>query len=691
MAHNCTLKKILAALLCLCLLLGSVGVLAEDVANVSDKRGPNLYNFKFAQNKQTLEPGSVLNLSVCARDRSGIKSVYAQFYRVVKDINWWEFDAIELKYNEEKDLFTADFVIPKDADSGTYRLSRIWSSDQYGNTSEFWAENNSYSLGKFTLKSKIKAKVKINKNKKTVKPADKMKFTGELTNAPEGTKHAYVILTNKEYGWTDSFPCKYDETTGKFEGESSFGWTNEEGKIVCNVPNGKWELTGVRLSDEDYEDLGTADASGQYVNLTGSDYEQNHESEDSDGPTISSVKFNKKGKTLKTGDTIRVEVKVKDKSGVRSVYAYFYPMDGRGRWDEKTKINKSDNPQTLQIEMVKKSGNKYVGEYTLTEKNVNTTYALQVEASDERYNWSYKWFDNLNFTFADKDYVTTGINEFVNEVVMAITGSAATDAQINDLGMQLAEGKATGVEIVKKVVESTTLSKEEKANKLALFMRGTEATAEEQAMDIEPLIDKLAANAQFRKLCNDSNILAGSFSKTSDGLEIGISKPIKKIKLNKKKLSLKVKKSEWLSTTVKPKDATAAWDFEWTSSDESVAKVSEWGEVTGVGAGECTITCKATDGSGVTAECKVTVKGKSKNSKNELKLAEPVEKVKLKVGESQRITLTNADMKVKWSSSDKSVAKGTSSGKIKAVGKGKCTITCEAEDGSKIEIPVKVK
>lgn len=45
----------------------------------------------------------------------------------------------------------------------------------------------------------------------------------------------------------------------------------------------------------------------------------------------------------------------------------------------------------------------------------------------------------------------------------------------------------------------------------------------------------------------------------------------------------------------------------WDSSDESVARVSQDGRITASGEGECTITCYATDGSDVYAECMVNV------------------------------------------------------------------------------------
>lgn len=61
-----------------------------------------------------------------------------------------------------------------------------------------------------------------------------------------------------------------------------------------------------------------------------------------------------------------------------------------------------------------------------------------------------------------------------------------------------------------------------------------------------------------------------------------------------------------LTATVLPEDAdnkTLAWE----SSNEGVAMVSTSGIVTAIGEGSCVITCSAVDGSGVKAECQVTV------------------------------------------------------------------------------------
>jgi len=78
------------------------------------------------------------------------------------------------------------------------------------------------------------------------------------------------------------------------------------------------------------------------------------------------------------------------------------------------------------------------------------------------------------------------------------------------------------------------------------------------------------------------------------------------IVLSKTSLSLQPNDTYSLTATVMPEDAenkTVAWE----SSNVNVATVDSDGLVTAVAEGSCVITCSATDGSGVFAECQVTV------------------------------------------------------------------------------------
>ena len=78
------------------------------------------------------------------------------------------------------------------------------------------------------------------------------------------------------------------------------------------------------------------------------------------------------------------------------------------------------------------------------------------------------------------------------------------------------------------------------------------------------------------------------------------------ITLSQTSLSLEVGKTQTLTATVLPSNATNK-TVVWTSSNTSVATVSTSGMVTAKASGTCTITCAATDGSGVKATCQVRV------------------------------------------------------------------------------------
>ena len=117
------------------------------------------------------------------------------------------------------------------------------------------------------------------------------------------------------------------------------------------------------------------------------------------------------------------------------------------------------------------------------------------------------------------------------------------------------------------------------------------------------------------------------------------------------------------------------------SSNASVAAVSSNGVITAKSKGSCVITATATDGSGKSAKCRVTV-------------VRPITNVKLNahtiswnVGKKAHfrptVTPTTAsNISVKYTSSNRRVATVDGNGLLTAVGKGTCTVTCTAADGS---------
>ena len=89
--------------------------------------------------------------------------------------------------------------------------------------------------------------------------------------------------------------------------------------------------------------------------------------------------------------------------------------------------------------------------------------------------------------------------------------------------------------------------------------------------------------------------------------QLTVVQPVTGITLSHTSLSLEVGKTQTLTATIQPADATDK-SVTWTSSNTSVATVSTSGKVTAKAVGTCTVTCAAKDGSGIKAECKVTVK-----------------------------------------------------------------------------------
>ena len=81
---------------------------------------------------------------------------------------------------------------------------------------------------------------------------------------------------------------------------------------------------------------------------------------------------------------------------------------------------------------------------------------------------------------------------------------------------------------------------------------------------------------------------------------------VSRIILSSSAISLLPEETESITATVLPTDAFTP-DVRWESSDEMIAAVDSRGLVTAFFPGTCTITCRAVDGSGIYAECQVTV------------------------------------------------------------------------------------
>ena len=155
------------------------------------------------------------------------------------------------------------------------------------------------------------------------------------------------------------------------------------------------------------------------------------------------------------------------------------------------------------------------------------------------------------------------------------------------------------------------------------------------------------------------------------------------VTLSKTVLTLETGASETLTASIAPKDATNQ-KVSWKSDKPEIATVDASGKVTGVKAGEATITVTTEDG-GKTATCKVTVKAATIAvtgvTLNKATLS-------LIAGASETLTATVApadatNKKVTWKSSNAAVASVDANGKVTGVKAGEATITVTTEDGGK--------
>ena len=161
-------------------------------------------------------------------------------------------------------------------------------------------------------------------------------------------------------------------------------------------------------------------------------------------------------------------------------------------------------------------------------------------------------------------------------------------------------------------------------------------------------------------------------------------KQVTGITLDKQELSLTIGETQLLKATVSPSDAYDT-TFNWSSSNSSVATVSASGFITAKGEGTAIISAITSDGNHI-ATCEVSV-----TAVHVTGITISQSSLEMIVGATSQLTATvipnNATNKsVIWSSSDDSVAQVSSTGQVKAIGKGVATITVTSIDGEYSQI-----
>ena len=158
---------------------------------------------------------------------------------------------------------------------------------------------------------------------------------------------------------------------------------------------------------------------------------------------------------------------------------------------------------------------------------------------------------------------------------------------------------------------------------------------------------------------------------------------VQKITMDKSDSELYVGQSLQLSAVVTPESAINK-AVEWSSNNHEVLTVDQYGKVTAHAPGEATITATATDGSGVSASCHVTVSPVLVES-----LTLSPDSWSGIEGDTFQITATvmpeNAtDKTLVWDTRDAAVATVDSAGVVSVLKAGSCVITASTVDGSNL-------
>ena len=166
---------------------------------------------------------------------------------------------------------------------------------------------------------------------------------------------------------------------------------------------------------------------------------------------------------------------------------------------------------------------------------------------------------------------------------------------------------------------------------------------------------------------------------------------IQEIKLSKYEMNLPVGGKDISYVTMLP-DSVENKDEIWATSDEKIATVDKWGNVTGVSAGNCIITVTSVSNPEIKADIKVTVKAED-NKINKISLSKY--EMNLLVGDKDISYVTMLPDSVEnkneiWTTSDEKIATVDKWGNITGVSAGTCTITVTSADNPEVKADIKV-
>lgn len=401
---------------------------------------------------------------------------------------------------------------------------------------------------------------------------------------------------------------------------------------------------------------------------------------------VKSIKLNAKNKTLDVGENVTLKVTFSPKNASNTSLKWSSSNKKVVKVNSKGKITGLKTGTAVITVKSVDGGYKATCNVTVIRKVRDVT--LNKSAYTLYLDKSYKLkADVVPSNATDKSLTWTSSNEKVvrvssnGKLTPVKPGSATITVKSKQSGIT-AKCKVT----VERAVKSIKLSK----SKISLVSGNTytlKATLSPSNASNKK-VKWASSNTAVAKVSSSGVVTAVGRGKatitatTSNGLAkkctVSVTQPVRGVSLSSGAKSVYTGQTFTLTAAVIPAAANNK-TVTWSSSNTSVATVSQTGVVSAVKAGTANITVKTNDGN-YTASCKVTVLQRTtsvKLSKTSLVLSK---------GNTATVSATvlpsdATNKSITWSSSNKNVATVTEAGQIKALSVGETVITVTAADG----------
>ncbi|MBY6085965.1 Ig-like domain-containing protein [Priestia flexa] len=258
--------------------------------------------------KKSVKAGETVKVQVKATDSgSGLEPYLFVYYTspiTEKEIS------VYLPYNSHTKMYEGSLTLTDSMESGKWEVSYFYLRDQVSNYKRVGGplENGSFTLTGTSADVTAPTFESISVDKKSVKAGETVKVQVKATDSGSGLEpYLFVYYTSPITEKEISVYLPYNSDTKMYEGSLT---------LTDSMESGKWEVSYFYLRDQvsNYKRVGGPLENGSFT-LTGT-------SADVTAPTFESISVDKK--SVKAGETVKVQVKATDSGSGLEPYLFVY-------------------------------------------------------------------------------------------------------------------------------------------------------------------------------------------------------------------------------------------------------------------------------------------------------------------------------------------------------------------------------